>query len=322
MSTTTMKQVIAGNPVLSFGDVVLRGTGQVWFQNNPLTGLLLYLGIFYNSMALGVCTLLGTVVSTGTAVLLGVDKDDLDSGLYGFNGALAGVAMGFYFNMDPAHYGYLLLAAAASSLLMAALLNFFGKWGIAPLTAPFVLATWIVFFACYQFSVLSPNALIGPAALGNAEASIAVLSAVDYFNGITKGVGEVMFQDNAVTGVIFLAALLVNSRLACLWAVIGAGLGLLTAQVLGAAHGPLSIGIYGYSAVLTAIALGSGVFLKPSLQSGLYALLAIILTSVAQAAVGTLLAPVGMPPLTWPFIIITWIFLLALPKCGRVNGSE
>lgn len=321
MDTTMIKQTVAGNPVLRFGDAVLRGTGQVWFQNNPLTGLLLYIGIFYNSITLGVCTLLGTVVSTAAAVILGVSKDDLNIGLYGFNGALVGAGMGFYFNMVPAQYVYLVIAAAASTILMAALLNFLGKWGVAPLTAPFVLATWIVFFACYQFSVLSPGGLIGPVTLAGNETSIAMLNMGDYWNGISKGVGEVMFQDNAITGVIFVVALAVNSPLAALWAVIGSALGLFTAQFLGAAHTPLVLGIYGYSAVLTGIALGSGVFIKPSLQSVLYAILAIILTAIAQAAVSTMLAPVGMPPLTWPFIIITWIFLFALPKCGRLGGD-
>ena len=34
-------------------DTLLRGVGQVMFQNNPLTGLLFLVGIFVNSFKLG-----------------------------------------------------------------------------------------------------------------------------------------------------------------------------------------------------------------------------------------------------------------------------
>ena len=131
-----LKEVISSNPTLSFLDASLRGCGQVWFQNNPLSGAILFAGIFYNSLTLGICAVLGTLTSTATAYALGVDKGAIRDGLYGFNGTLTGIAIGFYFNMDPLHYAYVILASILCSVFMAALCNFLGKWNVAPLTAP------------------------------------------------------------------------------------------------------------------------------------------------------------------------------------------
>jgi hypothetical protein len=52
-------------------DILLRGVGQVMFQNNPITGLLFLVGIFINSYECGLTALLGVVVA---AYLLGADR--------------------------------------------------------------------------------------------------------------------------------------------------------------------------------------------------------------------------------------------------------
>ncbi|KAL6070381.1 putative Urea transporter [Balamuthia mandrillaris] len=56
---------------LDFLDYTLRGSGQVYFTNNPITGLFLLIGIFAEDAYLGVCALLGLVSSTTFAVFLG-----------------------------------------------------------------------------------------------------------------------------------------------------------------------------------------------------------------------------------------------------------
>ncbi len=317
------QQAVSSNPVLAFADASLRGCGQVWFQNNPLTGAILFAGIFYNSVVLGACALLGTVASTAAAYALGIDKQGIRDGLYGFNGTLTGIAVGFYFNMDPLHYVYLVLASVLSTVFMAALCNMLGKWNLPALTAPFVLTTWLIAFGCYHFSALHPNDLIGPAVLDpNGLQQGGSLSWAACWQGLAKGLGEVMFQDNAVTGLFFLAALLVNSPAACLWGLAGSALGLLTGLVLGADSASLTLGLYGYSAVLTGIALGSGVFFPKTVGNSFYTLLAIVFTAIAQGAITVMLAPVGMPPLTWPFIVVTWVFLLAVPLCRTVGDKQ
>lgn len=307
----TTDSTILRHPFVSFLDSVCRGCGQVMFQNNPITGLLFFAGIFYNSVTLGVCAVLGTMASTLTAHILGADKGCIKAGLYGFNGTLAGIALPFYFAFDSVLLVYVVINAAFSTVIMASLMRFLSKWGVPALTAPFVLATWLLMFGVYRFAVLTPGALIAPAVPDpGATVALGGFAASALFEGVAKGVGEVMFQDNVVTGIVFVVAILINSRISAVFAVLGSLAGLVTGLALGAGETPLRLGLYGYNSVLCAIALG-GVFYFLTWKSALYALACMVLGSIATASISVFLSPIGMPALTWPFIIVTWFFLFA-----------
>ena len=61
--------------MLQLVDWVLRGVAQVMFVNNPLSGLLITAGLFLQNPWWGLNGLLGTLVSTMSAVvLLGYDR--------------------------------------------------------------------------------------------------------------------------------------------------------------------------------------------------------------------------------------------------------
>jgi urea transporter len=311
------------NPAVAVVDTLLRGVGQVMFQNNPLTGLLFLVGIFVNSFKFGGAALLGLAASTLAAHLLGTDRTLIRAGLFGFNGVLVGIALAFFFEFDFLLAVYIVLGAAVSTIVMMALINLLTPWDMPALTAPFVLTAWLLLFAVYQFDFLQPTALIAPltpepgAAVQTDLRELATgtggLTLANLAHSFFRGVGEVMFEDNLLTGVIFLIAILVNSRISALFAVLGSAVALLTALVLGGDGFSIYHGLYGFNAVLCAIALG-GLFFVLTWKSALYALLAVVFSVVAFAAIAVLLSPIGMPALTAPFVLTTWLFLW--PKAG------
>lgn len=65
-------------------------------QNNSYAGLLFLIGVFYNSTLFGLEVLVGTAVSTATAMLLAVDRSLVRAGLFGFNGALMAIALLYF----------------------------------------------------------------------------------------------------------------------------------------------------------------------------------------------------------------------------------
>ena len=81
-----MKEAFTRKSLLILG----RGIGQVMFQNNALSGLLMLIGIFLNSWQMGLLAVSGNIISTLTARISGYDCDDIKNGLYGFNGTLVG----------------------------------------------------------------------------------------------------------------------------------------------------------------------------------------------------------------------------------------
>lgn len=55
-------------------DWILRGTSQVMFVNNPLSGLIILVGIFIQSPWWMLTGCIGTIVSTLTALALSQDR--------------------------------------------------------------------------------------------------------------------------------------------------------------------------------------------------------------------------------------------------------
>lgn len=307
------------NPVVALGEWVLRGIGQVMFQNSWLTGLIFLVGIFWNSWVYGIACILGTLVSTLTALALKADRELVRSGLFGFNGALVGIGLNAYLSSDFTNgnlpgwhlYLYIIFAGAFTSVVFSALGTLLGPYRVPALTAPFVITGWLFLFAVLRFSHLEPGPLLKatlpePAALRGTTA----YSFTTVYEGIGKGVAEVFFQDNWITGYIFLVALLVNSRISAAMALIGSAVGAGVAMILGASEETVRLGLYGFNPVLTAIALG-GFFYVLTWQGCLYTLFGAVVTAWVWATVSVLLAPMGMPTFTSPFVIVTWLMIMA-----------
>lgn len=318
------KHLSEENVVVGFVDTLLRGTGQVMFQNNPITGLLFLIGIFYNSYQFGIAALIGLLASTITAMLLGADRGLIRAGLFGFNGILVGIGLAYFLQLQwgAALIVYIIIGGIFSTVVFIALANFFSVWDTPALTAPFVLTAWLFLLAAILTAHLPVGALIIPALMRPNAAIQTVLrpaptitpdagvTLVNVLHAIFRGIGEVFLQNNVVTGVIFWIAILVNSRISALFALLGSIVGMLTALLLLGVDGyAVYIGLYGFNAVLCSIAVG-GVFYVIGWKSGIYALLCALVGTVVMASLTTFLSPFGIPALTAPFVLTTWLFLL------------
>jgi urea transporter len=322
---------LEGNPVVAFAEWTLRGIGQVVFQNNWMTGLVILAAIFYNSWVYGIACLAGVGVSTLTAIFLKADRGLISNGLFGFNGALLAIALTAYLGDDFAAgqfpdgylWAYIAFGAAFTSVVFAALGALLGPYGVPALTAPFVITAWLFIFAAGHFAHLHP----GPGLVAGFPA--AFHGSTDYswttwYQGTGKGVGEIFFQDNWVAGYLILAGIFVNSRVSAAMGLTGAVLAVATAMVLGGDEASIRLGLFGFNAVLTAIAIG-GVFYVLTVRAFVFALFGTAVTTWAWAAVAVALAPVGMPALTSAFVVVTWLMLIArdgLPVLVAVPPTE
>lgn len=303
---------------LVFLDSVLRGIGQVMLQNNSYAGLLFLVGIFYNSVLFGFAALVGAAASTATAALLGIARSSVRAGLFGFNGSLVAIALLYFLEPDLLAWSYVVLAAACTTVVMAALLNLLSTWRIPALTAPFVLITTLFVLACARFGRLNSTDVLPTAGLPKAATVEGIVTFSTVIEGIFNGVAQVFFQGNAMTGVFFVAGLLVSSRPAGVAAVLGSFVGLLVAWGMGAAEPAIRAGAFGFNSVLTAIALGGGIFVLNA-ASLAYGALAVVATAIVFAAISAALEPIGMPALTSPFVLVVWLFLLASPLFPQIR---
>jgi len=147
----------AASSALRFIDINLRGTGQVMFQNNPLTGMLFLLAIAWGSYTGGagevfVGGLLGLVTATLMAMWLRVDAQMLRDGLFGYNGILVGLALPTFLPPSPLLWAYVVIGAAVSVVAMLGTANVTKAWSVSALTFPFVITTWLLLLAAAAFA--------------------------------------------------------------------------------------------------------------------------------------------------------------------------
>ena len=267
-----------------FIQTIFRGIGQIMFQNNIYSGILFLGGIFYNSWLLGLAALFGTIISTGSAQFLRYPKEDIQNGLYGFNGALTGIAVLCFFEVNIITILALIAGAVLSTLMMNLL-----KKIIPPFTAPFVMVTWFVIYSLlfvFNFPLLSSSVPTG--------------NTIDILTASSNSFGQVMFQENIITGLFFLLAILVNNKLMAVYAVYAAVLGSLTGWLFSAPFSTINAGLMGYNAILCAIALTGKRW-----QDFLWITIAIILSTLLNIG----LAMTGIITLTAPFVLVTWLIL-------------
>ena len=258
------------------------------FQNNALSGLLMLIGIFLNSWEMGILALGGNIISTLTAYFSGYGRDDIKNGLYGFNGTLVGIAVGVFMELS---IGSLLLMAVASciSTWISRLFNL--QSSLPGFTAPFILSVWGLLGLC---AWIMPDILLVSDAVNDTTQRI------NYFQTLCFSIGQVMFQGNIWTGLFFLVGILVNSRTAAFYTVIGVLLPIPLAILLGIDADTVNMGLMGYNCVLCAIALGDR-----TLKSLVWASCSVLLSVILQI-IGMNL---GITTLTAPFVVSVWIIM-------------
>lgn len=308
-------------------DVLLRGAGQVMFQNSPWTGLFFLLGIAWASwradtpeVVIGALT--GLCTGTLAACLLHAPREEIDAGLHGYNGILVGCALPVFFGSGLMCWALVVAGAFFSTVIMMAVSGFLRSWRVSAMTGPFVFTTWFILLSSYSFAHISIAALPAPAPPSQISGALALTPGPEaLFLASFTGISQVFLIDNAVTGVIFLAGIAASSPFAALLGWGGSVLAIAAALVLGADGQSIEAGLYQFSAVLTAIGLGS-VFYRTSRSVLAYAFLGTAFTVVAQGALNAALSPLGIPTLTFPFVIAAWLFLLPHISFERKSGDS
>ncbi|KUL33887.1 urea transporter [Streptomyces sp. NRRL F-4489] len=303
-----------------FALAVLRGQAQVDFLPSALAGLVFTAALCAAGWQYGLYGLIGTAAGTGTARLLGVDRDRVTAGLEGFNACLVGVACAVF--LDAGHLSTLLIAVAASAavtVVTAATARVLGTWGLPTFTLPFCLTASALTVAAPSFRHVW-HLEGGLAALPRTPSGPTALSFTDLWHAFFTNVGEIFLMPQWYVGLIFLVGIFVADRRLGALACAGSAVAILTSWLLGAPADQVRQGLMGYDAVLVAMALG-GVFLVTDAWSVGYALAGAVTSTVLSPALGALFAPSGGHAFTWPFVLVSLVFLVAAPAFPRLRRA-
>ncbi|MDH0729346.1 urea transporter [Pseudomonas sichuanensis] len=114
---------------------MLRGIGQIFLLDKPMAGLLVVIGMYFANPYAATWAVIGSAIGGGVALLVG-EAQGAWMGLYGFNAALAALAFS-----RQGERPWVTLMAIALALLLQPLFNLLP---VAGLTAPFVVACWLM----------------------------------------------------------------------------------------------------------------------------------------------------------------------------------
>lgn len=266
----------------------LLGIGQILLQQRLAAGSFFLLAILWHSPILAAAALAGSLAGSGWAHWRRCSTQDVATGVYGFNAALIALAVAqvpraAIWELILVMLGSLICIAAATSLVAT-----LRRIGVPVYTAPFVIFVWI------QLGVLVDIGLVPAfaAAGGTAEGGI------HWADAILWSFGQVMFLNDSISGALILAGITLAWPRAALWALVAAVVATVMAAMLAWDAALISEGLFGYNAVLVAIAL-------MGVPWG-WRIIGLILSCLLMH--GMLIAE--WPALTAPFVLATWAVLL------------
>ncbi len=139
-----------------------------------------------------------------------------------------------------------------------------------------------------------------------------------------RGIGQVMFQDNPLSGLLFFVAIGWGSYAAGVGQVaIGGLIAVLaatsTAYWLRVDEDALHAGLYGFNGYLVGLSLAT--FMAPSTTMWVYVVFGGAISVVVTLAISNVFKTWNVPALTAPFVLTAWLLLLATNAFSKLEGG-
>lgn len=133
---------------------------------------------------------------------------------------------------------------------------------------------------------------------------------------VLKGIGQIMLQDSAWTGLLFLIAISYDSVLMGVAALASAIIGTATAKILKFDEANIKAGLYGFNATLIGVGL---IFM---FESSLLIWISIIVGSIVSTLLMEFSIRKKIPFFTFPFIVVSVIAILAIDHFGLAGRNK
>ena len=313
-------------------DIILRGVGQVYICNHPLTGLCICIGYYISSPTLLGFAITGTVGSTlGGILLVSPDWPEISNGLFGYDGTLIGASVYIFFSLSSS--SMVEPSFTNGGILIVLLLSVVGgvfhgsamqmnSMPALTLTLAFnmVLVFYIMIVAQGLTTSVTLKSMIESSAAEESGdvAEWEMLSLEFIIDAVLRGVGQFCFVGDTMGSLMVLVGIWICSRKAAYMAVIGSCAGLVTSRYVLAIPASLSgkvrMGLYSYNSMGAAVAVAGNVFFKFNLSAvsvAVFTSVVVVLIQLFVEATFSSIAGTNFPSLTIPFVITTWLVMLS-----------
>lgn len=299
LSTSQVKGNFKPYAMQDWVKVIFHSYSQVVLLENVISGILILIGIAIYDINLAILSLIANVIGNVVAILMTDDRDSVVSGLYGFNAVLVGIASGvFFFGTDS--YIAAIVGALLTTPLTLIINKLFNRLELPGFTFPFIVMTWFLILLSFSGNLL--NTQQSAQLVGNVVHPTDSLVFPDI---LFKGIGEIFLLDSVWSSLVILAAFVVVD-----WklAVKIIGVILLTiaiGYIFQVNFATLSLGLMTYNSILTLMGIETFSRTTSLRRLGLV-LLGVVFAVLTDMAMPPILGLVGLPTLTFPFVLVTW----------------
>ncbi len=288
-----------------FAKATISSYSAVLFSGNPFVGLFLFLATLFQPIA-GISGLIGIFFVNGMALLLGVSRDRIKEGLYGYNGLLVGLSISFYHSWDSRLLFVLLVASLLLIFLILFLESFFHyNLGLPVLSLPFVMVSTIVYIAFYDMHALNLRTTTWKIA---EEIPFFLPS---FLNSYLRSLAGIFFQTSPVSGFLIALALFFSSRILFFLSWVGYLGGVMYKSLVSDIPETFFSGNLEFNSILSAMAIG-GFFLVPNVYTFLLGWIASLLTSLFTSFAKIFFIQFNLPVFALPFTFVTLLMLYGI----------
>jgi urea transporter len=284
---------------------IFEGYAGIFFLKSFWIGVFLVAVSLFNPN-IGVAGMISIAATRAFGRLLNLSQAFWKNDCYTYNPLLVGLAIGYLFKLTPLTISFLVISALLAFILTTVMFSISSYYLKLPvLSLPFVFATWLAYFATPAYPHLPW--------VGFAAPPISWLEAYlpFWFSGYCKALGAFIFLPEVAPGLILAIVIVGASRILFLLSIAGYLTGsLVTAWLVGSSAQAFA-NLNNFNFILIAMAIG-GIFLIPSLQSFILALLAVAMSTVVLNAAQVFCGLYKIPILTLPFNMVTLSFIYVL----------
>lgn len=299
---------------------ILNSYSLIFFSNDNLFAICLLIVCFFTPFV-GLCGLISIVLINVTAYFIGFNKEEIKTGLFGFNALFLGMAIGYEFNFNFAFVILFLSSIIILLLITVSLKGFLSANYLPFLSFPFIITYWIVSLSATNFNNIQLDEshiyLVNEAARNQTSSFYVFINSLDHISlfplAITyfKTLAGTFFQTSVLGGMIIALGLLQFSRIAFSLSILGFTCAYFYYSIFGANVNDLNNNLLGANFIFLAIAIGC-FFIIPNINSYIAVVVLTPVLLLTTLALTKILSFFQIHTYSFSFSLITILFLFAL----------
>lgn len=313
-----MKNII--NYLLFAVNFTLNSYSQIFFSLNKYFGFAILLISFLNPKV-GLWGLLAVLIINIIATIIGFNKDEIKSGIFGFNALFLGFTLGFTYSFNFKFLLFFIISLILLLLITVWLKTLFSKLWLPFLSLPFFITYCIVSVAgpnllnlnldeSYVY-LINHNMVLASSKFHQFSHSLNDIQLPQIFISYFKTLAAGFFQTSVLSGILIAFSLLIISRIAFSLTIIGFSSAYLFFNLLGADINYLNTFLVGANFIFMSIALGCFYIIPNKYSYLMVFMLAPILVLIFLFST-KILNVFHLNAYTLPYTILTLVTLIAL----------